>query len=406
MQFYCTFGRCNVIFSIMKYIQREIQKRMIHSTKKFPVITIIGPRQSGKSTLAQNVFPECYYYNLEDPETRSFAQSDPKGFLYHDKKSIIIDEIQRVPELLSYIQVLVDETNKPGSFIITGSQNLLISESISQTLAGRTAVFSLLPFSLSEIKKTKQASLSLEKWMHTGSYPRIYDADISPEMFYSSYINTYLERDVRNLKNIENLNRFQTFLQLCAARTGQLLNFTNLAEETGISLNTAKSWISILEASYILFLLRPHFVNFSKRLIKTPKLFFYDTGIVCSLLNIRNPKTLVTHHIRGNLFETAIMSEIVKTYHNKMQRPPIFFWRDKTGHEIDCLIDEEGKLLPIEIKSGKTIQNNFFKGIKYYQKLSSSKIGYVIYGGNTIQNRTNTTVLPWNSLKELFTNFT
>ena len=287
--------------------------------------------------------------------------------------------------------------NTAGNFILTGSQNFLFRENISQTLAGRTAILNLLPLSLAELKKTPYALKNSEDYIFKGFYPRIYDKKISPADWYPNYIQTYVERDVRLIKNISDLNAFQEFIRLCAGRSGQILNLSSLGNDCGINHNTAKSWLSILEFSYLVFLLKPYYKNFNKRLIKMPKLYFYDTGLACSLLGIQNEKQLATHYLKGGLFETLIISEIMKNSFNKGVVPHCYYWRDKTGHEIDCLIEKGNSVVPIEIKSGKTITDDFFTGLKHWRKITNGEISrpLVVYGGEENQKRTAGNVISW-----------
>ncbi len=378
-------------------IKRNISQKIIKSAKEYPVILITGPRQSGKTTLVKNIFPPKNYFNLEDLETRDFALRDPKGFLNQVSGQMIIDEVQRAPDLLSQIQVIVDERKKPGQFVLTGSQNLLLLERVSQSLAGRVAIFYLLPFSLAELSREKAAFKDLDKLMFKGFYPRLYDKRINIEEYYTNYIQTYIERDVRLLKNIVDLSAFKRFLSLVAGRCGQILNFTSLAQDCGISQATAKEWLSVLEASFIVFLLPPHYRNFNKRVVKMPKIYFYDTGLVCSLLNISSPEQLSKHYLRGSIFESFIISEFIKHKYNRGQRANIYYWRNKTGQEIDLLFEEGSRLIPMEIKSGQTVTADYFKGLKYYQKLSGldPKDFYLIYAGEQKQKRAEANVLPW-----------
>ncbi len=382
-------------------IPRMLSKKLILLARKFPVIALTGPRQSGKTMLAKSLFANKPYISFEDLDTRESAASDPRGFLGRFPKGAIFDEAQRVPQLFSYIQTIVDEKQTPGMFILTGSQQFLLLENLSQTLAGRVSLQTLLPFSLEEMETTPFALKSIEEALFKGMYPRIYDKRIDPRDWYPGYIRTYLERDVRFVRNVNDLNTFQKFLKLCAARTGQLLNLSSLANDCGVTHNTAKGWISILEAGYIIYLLQPHHSNFNKRLVKAPKLYFYDTGLVCSLLGIENRKQLETHPLRGFLFETWVMAELVKARTNMGFLPNLFFWRDKTGHEIDCVIERGNTLIPVEIKSGKTVTSDFFKNLEYWQRISSAKKrkAFLVYGGETAQKRKSVTVLGWKDLK-------
>lgn len=384
-------------------IKRTLGEQIKLMAAKMPVISITGPRQSGKTTLAKQCFPDYEYMNLENPDVLEFAKSDPRLFLSQHKKGIIIDEAQVMPELFSYIQTISDENNKTGEFILTGSQNFLMSEKISQSLAGRVFITHLLPFSIEEIKKSKHWMENSNHYIFNGFYPRIYDKDIAPNLFYPSYIQTYTERDIRQIINVSNLHSFQRFMRLVAGRTGQLLNYSNIANELGHDLKTIKSWFSILESSFIIFFLQPHHKNYSKRLVKTPKLFFYDTGLACSLLGIKNEDEINLHWAKGALFENLIISDIAKNYLNKSQNPSMFFWRDNTGNELDCLIEGALSLKRIEIKSASTIHPDFFKGLEYYNKLSdsTSENSFLVYGGNKNLRRKEATVLSWKNTGEL-----
>ncbi|KKL49157.1 hypothetical protein LCGC14_2318330, partial [marine sediment metagenome] len=331
-------------------IHRNLEKILKKTIKKYPVISLTGPRQSGKTTLIKKLFGNKYkYVNLENVELREYAKSDPRAFLEEYKGGLIIDEAQNVPDLFSYIQVIVDETNEPGQYILTGSQNFLLLEKITQSLAGRVAIFHLLPLSLEELKKSKYKPLSnLEKLLFTGFYPRIYDKKLDAKEWYSNYLYTYVERDIRTIKNIKDIGTFQRFLKMLAARCGQLLDLTSIGNDCGISHNTARDWINILEASFIIYLLSPHYKNFNKRLIKSPKIYFYDTGLLCHLLGINSSDQIKTHYLRGGIFESFIISEIIKIRTNKNKDSNVYFWRDKFGHEIDCIIENARNLTPIE----------------------------------------------------------
>ncbi len=384
-------------------IKRTLIKKLVSSARKFPIVSVIGPRQSGKTTLVKMAFPNKPYVSLEEPDLREYATNDPRGFLSDYSNGAILDEIQRVPQLFSYIQTIADNSNKSGLFILTGSQHFLLQESISQTLAGRTAILKLLPFSLGELEHIPFSFDSYEGYLFTGFYPRIYDKRMNPRDWYLNYIQTYIERDLRLIKNINDLGTFQVFVKMCAARTGHLLNLSSLANDCGITHNTAKSWISILEASFIIFLLRPHHKNFNKRLVKMPKLYFYDPGLVSSLLGIENKQQLTNHYLKGNLFETFIVSELIKYRYNRGLESIYYFWRDKTGHEIDCLIEKANELIPVEIKSGKTPSREYFKNLNYWNKLSGTNPNnsYVIYGGEKPQKRSTGNLLSWKNIKQL-----
>lgn len=370
---------------------------------KMPLISITGPRQSGKTTLAKQCFPEYDYMNLENPDVFATAKSDPRLFLSQHKKGLIVDEVQLMPELFSYLQTISDENNKSGEFILSGSQNFLMSEKISQSLAGRVFVTHLLPFSIEELKKSDEWNDNFNQFIFKGFYPRIYDKDISPELFYPSYIQTYAERDIRQIINVSNLNSFQRFMRLVAGRTGQLLNYSSIANELGHELKTIKSWFNILETSFVIFFLQPHHKNYSKRLVKTPKLYFYDTGLACSLLGIKNENEINLHWAKGALFENMIISDIMKNYLNRAQIPSMFFWRDSTGNELDCLIEESLRVKCLEIKTSTTLHPDFFKGLNFYKNLSNSDEEnlYLIYGGAKNVSRKEATVLSWKNTVDL-----
>ncbi len=381
-------------------ILRTLEHKLRELASKFPVVSLTGPRQSGKTTLVRYVFSDYAYVSLEEPDNRLYAQSDPRGFLSNFPNGLIIDEVQRVPELFSYIQSIVDQSDMTGQFILTGSQNFLLLEKISQSLAGRVAILKLLPFSLAELGKEKGEKKKCDQFILNGFYPRLYDKEIAPEDYYPNYIQTYLERDVRQIKNITDLNTFTRFMKLCAGRAGQLLNLSALGQEAGVAHSTARAWISLLEASYILFLLYPHHRNFNKRLVKTPKLYFYDTGIVCSLLGITREEQVNTHYLRGSLFENLIVADIYKSFTNEGKEAPLTFWRDKTGHEIDLIIDSGNDLHPIEIKSSHTISKGFFRDINYFNNLSGEpeQASTLIYGGEPDQKWNNIQVKSWKNL--------
>ncbi|MBF0484353.1 MAG: ATP-binding protein [Candidatus Omnitrophica bacterium] len=378
-------------------IKRTLSLKLSSTAKKFPAIALTGPRQSGKTTLVRETFPKKPYVLLEDPDTREFAEKDPRGFLDQYPHGAILDEVQRVPAIFSYLQGILDNAKIPGLFILTGSHNFLLMEQITQSLAGRVALLSLLPLSWKELSDSHHAFTSFEEHLFHGGYPRIYADHLNPKDLYANYVRTYIDRDIRLLKNVHNLSTFQTFLKLCANRVGQLLNLSSLADECGITHNTAKSWISVLESSYIIFLLRPHYNNLNKRLIKTPKIYFYDTGLASYLMGIKNKDTLTQHPLKGNLFECFIISEIVKSRFNQGDDPGVWFWQDKLGREIDCIMEKETSVIPIEIKSGKTISEDYFKNITYWCKLSKypPEKAKIVYGGDTSQNRSTAHVLGW-----------
>lgn len=361
----------------------------------FKSVALLGPRQSGKTTLVKSLFPDKKYVSLENPDTRKYAQEDPRGFLEANSEGAIFDEIQLVPDLFAYLQERLDNTNESGKFILTGSNNYLLQQNITQSLAGRVAMIQLLPFSVLELFAPNQKP-EINELLIKGLYPPVHDRKIAPEDWYPNYIRTYIERDVRQIKNITDLIIFERFMRLLAGRTGHELNLTSLALEAGVDTKTIQSWIGILESSFIIFLLRPYYRNFNKVIIKRPKVYFYDTGLVCSLLGLTDARLLENNPIKGNLFETMIVSELYKKKTNQGKVPNYFFWRDKTGHEIDVIADEGTMGLPIEIKSGKTINDAYTDNLVFYQKLTGQKKGWVIYNGNQTENRSNgISIQPW-----------
>ena len=383
-------------------IQREITKKLLEISNYYQIITVTGPRQSGKTTLIKDVFKELPYVLLETPDIRQRAQEDPKSFLSNYSKGAIFDEIQNVPELFSYLQGIIDE-NSAIKFVLSGSQNFLLLEKVNQTLAGRTGILKLLPFSTDELKDSNHWNENPLEFVFKGMYPRIYDRGIPPELFYSDYIQTYVERDVRSIKNIGNLSNFSRFLSLCAGRIGQLLNIDSLASDVGIATNTAKEWLSILEASYIIYTLKPHHKNFNKRLVKRPKLYFYDTGLACNLLHINSVNELDMHFAKGNLFENFILTELLKKRFNNAKTSNLYFWRDHHGKEIDCIIEKANSLIPIEIKSSKTYQKEHFKNMNYWNKLSdnSKENSYLVYSGNESDHLAYGNLMSWKHLNKI-----
>ncbi len=380
-------------------IKREISKYLLAISKKYPVVTITGPRQSGKTTLAKSVFNKKKYINLEAIDTREFAVNDPRGFLKRLPNGAILDEIQRAPLLLSYIQEIVDEKNINGMFILTGSQQFEVTNSINQSLAGRTALLKLLPFTISEVSKNYSVT-EVNELLYKGFYPRIYDKNLNPTQAYADYYETYVERDLRQLSEIKNLSAFNKFVKLCAGRSGQLLNLNNLGNDVGISHTTAREWLTILEASYIVFLLEPLHKNIKKRLVKSPKLYFYDVGLASFLLGIENIAHLETHPLRGNLFENLIIIEALKYRYNSGRTNNLNFYRDNTGNEVDLIYNIGNNAIPFEIKAGETLVKDFFKGLNIYEKIfpkfsSDNFSKYVIYGGNNSQTRGNIKIKPY-----------
>lgn len=401
-------------------IKRHLQSVLENSASLFPVLTLTGPRQSGKTTLAKATFTNAHYISLEDPAHRNLALGDARGFLNQfGTEQVILDEAQRTPELFSYIQGIVDQNDLPGQYILTGSQNFLLLEKISQSLAGRCAIHHLLPFSRSELlgrKSTEPENIAdmpqqpihqkdkindkVFNALWTGSYPRIHDKHIPPQQWLASYIQTYIERDVRSILNISDLETFTRFVRLCAGRTGQILNLQSLGNDCGIDSKTAKRWLSILETSFIIKLLRPYYKNFNKRLIKSPKLYFLDSGLLCYLFGINKPNELMVHSARGAIFESWVIAELYKSYYHAGKQPAMYYFRDSNDNEIDLILDHGSKVLPIEIKSSQTINTYFFKGLEYWRKLTglADSPAVLIYGGENPTIFKGIKVLPWHML--------
>lgn len=366
--------------------EREIESEIKSLAKQYPIVTLLGPRQSGKTTVVRNVFPEKAYVNLEFPDVRAAALEDPRSFLEKLPEGAILDEIQRAPQLLSYIQPIVDEKDQKGMFILTGSHQLELQEAVSQSLAGRTILLTLLPMNLSELNKAG-FDLSIDEWILKGGYPRIYKDDLDPTKAYRSYFQTYVERDLRQLIQVKDLMQFERFIQILAGRIGQVLNMEEIGGEVGISSHTVKEWISILEASFIVFRLLPYFENFGKRVIKSPKLYFNDVGLAAYLLGIQNETQVSRDPLRGNLFENAIILELKKYKLNQGLDPNLFYYRDIQKNEVDIIHKKGNTLIPIEIKSSKTFHANFLEKLVYFQTITKerSPIGYLIYGGDIEQ---------------------
>jgi uncharacterized protein len=381
-------------------IHRHLTEFIQTAANTMPVVSITGPRQSGKTTLAKAAFPDYAYANLENLPTRQYARENPIGFLAQFPNGLIIDEAQYVPELFSYIQVEVDKSRQNGKFILSGSQNFLLMEQITQSLAGRVAVFTLLPFSAKELEGTDYQCITPFEYITKGFYPRIYDQKTPPDLFYPSYLLTYLERDVRLLKNIGDMANFERFVRLCAGHTGQIFNQNSISNDTDVSAPTIKSWLSVLQTSFVTFLLQPYSKNYNKRLLKTPKLYFYDTGLACSLLGIRTAVELENHFMRGALFENFIVVEVMKQFTNRGIRPNIYFWADNSGYEIDLVVEHGGRIYPIEIKSGQTLRNDFFKNLELFQKISDTppEQSYLVYAGDENQNRLRGLARSWDNL--------
>ena len=384
-------------------VHRTIQEKIEQIAKKMPVITITGPRQSGKTTLAKHIFPHHTYINLESPKTRDFATIDPQAFFDSLPNRLILDEVQRAPHLLSYIQVIVDQSRQNGQFILTGSENLLLSQKVNQSLAGRTYIATLLPLSLEELYVLPVRLDNYMPYLYKGFYPKLYAEDIPSTDWLSAYVQTYVERDIRQLINIKNLKQFQTFLSLCAGHVGQIVNHTALSKAVGIHNTTIKEWLSTLEATYIAFTLQPYYKNFKKRLIKSPKLYLHDTGLACMLLDIPDPRSLAWHALRGGLFENFVIVELLKRYLNRGLRPRFYFWRDNNGVEVDLLIERGGSLLAIEIKSTQTLTSFPTSNLKKFTQLMKDHVvePYIVYGGEQNFHVQGIQVLSWKSLDVL-----
>ncbi len=367
----------------MAVIPRQLKRHLEGLFRKYPVVTVTGPRQSGKTTLCRKSFPDFNYVNLEVPESREFALEDPRGFLRVHGEETIIDEIQRVPDLVSYLQAAVDERGKNGLYVLTGSQQFRVSQSISQSLAGRTALLRLLPLSVEEVLLF-DAGLQMEDLLFRGFYPRIYDQQLDPTQALGDYFETYVERDVRQISQIRNLSRFQKFVRLCAGRTGNLLNLQSLSDDAGVSPTTVSEWISVLEASYILFRLPPYFANITKRLVKTPKLYFYDVGLACYLMGIDDKSQLAIHPLKGALFENLVVAEVLKYRFNNAKRSNLHFYRDSRGHEIDLICSLADGIAALEAKSAATLSKSFFKPFHKLREVLKKEIRaeVLVYAGD------------------------
>ena len=384
------------------FIPRKITSLIKAQQLKFPILALTGPRQSGKTTLLRELFKDYQYVTLENPDTRAFATEDPVGFLNKYDQKIIFDEVQRVPELFSYLQGCVDKSKMMGQFILSGSQNFHLVNSITQTLAGRIALFKLLPFDFTELKGNNLLADNFSKACFKGFYPAIFDRDIDPVVFYANYIQTYIEKDVTELLNIRDIKLFRTFLGLCAGRAGQLLNFSALANECDISHNTVKAWLSILESSYIIFLLQPYHQNFNKRLVKSPKLYFYDTGLLSHLLGIRTPDELEENRLKGNVFENMILAEYQKNNHHLYLHQDYNFWQDSNGHEVDLLMKKGHGFSLFEVKATQTISTALFKEMDRFETIAApAEVNKtLIYGGSENEKRTRYNVLSWRNISD------
>jgi hypothetical protein len=381
----------------MSAVKRTIESSIKYYAKKYPVLAVTGPRQSGKTTMLKTMFPKYTYISLENPDLREFATTDPNGFFEYYSGNLILDEVQQTPALFSYIQTLVDASGKMGQFILSGSQNFHLMQHITQSLTGRVALFKLLPFDFTELQQAKLLPNDYEDILVKGSYPAIFDRALSSKVFYANYLQTYVEKDLKQLIDVRDLRQFRNFISLCAARSGQLVNLNSLGNECGISQPTAKAWLSVLESSYIVFLLQPYHVNFNKRIVKTPKLYFYDTGLLCHLLKITNPKSIQLHPLKGSLFENLIVAEAFKQNDHKYLHADFCFWRDASGNEVDLLVEHNDKLSIAEIKASSTIKNEYFKGLNYFGALEGSNVKSknLIYTGALNQKRSQLNVFSW-----------
>lgn len=376
-------------------IQRNAKEKILEMAEKFPVLVFTGPRQSGKTTLSKLVFPHYKYVSLENPDNLEFAQSDPNGFLKIYDQYVIIDEAQNAPQLFSYIQQIVDESGISGHYILSGSQNYLLLEKITQSLAGRAYLMELLPLCYSEINTVKQQDAFLS--IINGGYPRIYDKNIEPSDFHPSYIQTYIERDVRTMVNVQDLSLFRKFVDLCAVHSGQIFNANSISKSIEVDLKTVQRWLSILETSYIAFTLKPWHRNFSKRIIKSPKLYFYDTGLLSYLLGIETPEELLSSTYKGALFENYALLEIMKNHKNKGLKRNYYFWRDSNGNEIDLIIERGLKIQCVEMKASATVKSEFLKSLHYLDSLDPGMQlkHYLVNTQDESQQRTNETIVSW-----------
>ncbi len=381
------------------FIERKLSSAIRRLQNKFPILAITGPRQSGKTTLIKNLFPDYQYITLENADIRERAFIDPNAFLKTYSNKVVFDEIQQAPFLFSYLQTKVDNDKQMGQYILSGSQNFQLLQSISQSLAGRVALFQLMPFDFDELLSTQLLSKNWHRAAFQGFYPAIFDRDIEPTDYYRNYIETYIERDVRQLVNVRDLRLFRLFLKYCAGHAGQMLNIQKIANEVGISQPTAQAWLSVLETSYIVFLLPPYYQNFNKRLVKTPKLYFYDTGLLCYLLEMNRSADLDSYYQRGAIFENLIIAELHKTQLHHYQKQQLYFWRDNNQLEVDVMYEKLNRLYIAEIKSAETINTSYFKNMQVFSKISKAHTPHtsLIYGGVESYQYIDNEIIPWQS---------
>lgn len=382
----------------VRMLKRAAATALRRLARYYPLVALTGPRQSGKTTLARATFPRKPYVSLEDLDVREFAERDPRGFLAQFRSGAVLDEAQHAPGLLSYLQTIVDRDRTPGHFILTGSQQFGLFSGITQTLAGRVGLIHLLPFNLGELGGSN-APRTVEHLLWQGLYPPVIDRRIPPTNWYADYTATYIERDVRQLINVRDLSTFRRFVRMCAARTAQLLNLSSLAADCGVTHNTAKAWISVLEASYIVHLLPPYHRNFGKRLIKSPKLYFLDTGLAAALAGIRQAGELVIHPMRGALFESWVVAELLKHRLNRAQPADIYFWRDSSGNEVDAVIERGVRLRALEVKSGKTIAADYLLGLERFSRIAANATASLVYAGDEGQRRSHAAIFGWRDIE-------
>ena len=379
---------------------RDLEDKIKSTSRKYKLIALIGPRQSGKTTLAKKAFPKHGYFSLENPDVKFRAHNDPRSFLESLPKESILDEIQNAPELFSYLQEIVDDKEDPRRFVLTGSNSFQLNEKISQSLAGRIRIFTVLPLTLNEIPLSIRPN-DINQLLVTGFYPRIYDEDLGANEWFESYYQTYLQKDIKSIINVSDTNQFDRFVRLCAGRIGGLTDYSAIASDVGVAQPTAVRWASVLESSFITFRLAPHFNNFGKRLVKSPKLYFYDTGLLCQLLRIKTIDQLDVHPLRGPIFENFVIAECIKQVFSAGEQPGLYFWRDQHGHEIDLIIESGHSLIPVEIKSGATFHPNWLTNLNWFSKLQPEVSGYVVYGGTQPFQHQGHKIVPWHNLNSL-----